>query len=181
MQGQRDGDRQAAHSAWGGDGSFVWEDTNLGGQRAAKERGKKFSKRVAREECEQVAMAYEAPDDCSRTPWMHLFVSPAMKRKARQLSGEDVQGFVRAVSPPFFCAGVLSNEIKWVGCTDDTYQISSFVEVLELYGEDVPFLEWATHWAYKMTPWYPEEMAEMRSHLKHVPVRPLPPPPSLSH
>lgn len=145
---------------------FAW-------QRAAKANAGALSRRVARQEREDYAGAVYGPEDCKATRWLHLKVTKAMTTKAKAMD-PDTEGLIRAMSPPFFHEGELSQEVKWVLLEDHVATVRSFEGMVELFGMDPPFLEWVSHWHYHMTPAYPREMKAMIAHFKFLPVRSSP-------
>ena len=140
-------------------------------QRASKTRGRQFCRNAARAEAEPAthAAASTGPEDCPLTPWLHLHVTKGMERKAKQM--EEGSGLVRAMSAPFFFEGVLSQEVKWVGCEDDVSDVMPFRTILGIFGSHEPFLEWVSFWDQRMKSGYPQEMLAMRRMMQRVPVR----------
>jgi len=128
-----------------------------------------FCRAAIKKENEPCAVAYEAPEDGGRSRWLHLTATKARERSAKRLDAQG-SGLIRAISPPFFSAGVLSQEVKWVGYPDSVFEIKPFLTLVELFGADVPFLEWVTYWHDVMPPKYPKEMKKMVKFFTRLPV-----------
>ena len=84
-----------------------------------------------------------APPDTLRMRWLVLKKRGCSEQELAQLEQQG-KGRPRAMSPPFFLQSKLVSEYKWYGYGDSVFEVVPFVDVTQLFGMDVPFLEWVT-------------------------------------
>lgn len=105
-------------------------------------------------------------NDSVAYPWLRLTGRRTRRAVARMAA--QGKGKPRALSPPFFYDGKLVHEVKWFGYGDEEYTMLGYMEVLTLFGMDVPYLEWVTYWWSRVVP--ADVRSKLRRHLLRVPV-----------